>query len=167
MRPTMGDWNAHLTTLFPEFRMKGFIEARAIDGQGPELALVAPAIIKGIFYDADALAAAWALVDSWSLDERATLLADVHRRGLDAEIAGRSLLELSRALLEIATTGLERAAVPGPTSASEACYLAPLAELLAQGQCPADVLLAQWAGAWSRDIGRLVEGVAYRSFPGG
>src|SRR5262249_54564577 len=81
-RATLEDWNSHLTTLFPETRMKGYIEVRSIDSQRPELMMAAPAIVKGLFYDADCLAGAWDIVKRWRWEERLELFHDAHRRAL-------------------------------------------------------------------------------------
>jgi len=88
-RATLGDWNAHLTTLFPEFRLKRYIEARSVDSQPPELMLAVPAIVKGVFYDNDCLEGAWDLVKKWTLEERVELQNAVNRQALRARIRGR------------------------------------------------------------------------------
>lgn len=161
-RATLADWNAHLTTLFPEFRLKGYIEARSIDSQAPELMLAVPALIKGIFYDDDCLAAAWDLVKRWSWEERVELYHASHRQALRARIRGLELAELGRELVDIAEAGLERQAQPDARGQSEAVYLERLRELTRQGRCPAELLIEKWDGAWDRQVARLVDATAYR-----
>jgi len=161
-RATLADWNAHLTTLFPEFRMKGYIEARAIDSQAPELMLAVPALIKGIFYDDDCLAAAWDLVKRWSWEERVELYHAAHRHALRARIRGIELAELGRELVDIAEAGLERQAQRDARGQSEAVYLERLRELTRRGRCPAELLIEKWDGIWDRQVSRLVEATAYR-----
>src|SRR5262245_16598421 len=87
-RATLADWNAHLTTLFPETRLKAYIEVRSIDSQPPDLMLAAPAIVKGLFYDADCAQAAWDLVKRWRWEERQALSRAVPRQALQARIRG-------------------------------------------------------------------------------
>ena len=159
-RATLADWNAHLTTLFPETRLKGYIEVRSIDSQPPELMLAVPALVKGIFYDADCLGAAWDLVKSWKLEERLELHRGVHRAALKASIRGIEVRELARELVDIAEAGLNR---QRPSSGdSEAMYLERIRELVRRGRCPADLVIEKWNGAWHREFGRLVQGSAYR-----
>ncbi len=161
-RATLADWNMHLTTLFPEVRLKGYIEMRSIDSQAPELMLAAPALIKGVFYEADCLGAAWDLVKRWSWQARVDLHHAVHRQGLRTRIGGIEVSELARELLAIATTGLERQRRLNADGSSEALYLERLHDLVQRRMCPADLVIAKWAGAWDQDTVRLVEGTAYR-----
>ncbi|HYD49363.1 MAG TPA: glutamate--cysteine ligase [Terriglobales bacterium] len=161
-RATMDDWNAHLTTLFPEFRIKRYIEARSIDSQPPELMLAAPAIIKGIFYADDCLAAAWDLVKAWTWDERMQAYHDSHREALKPRVRGISMRDYAVELLAIARTGLERAAVLDDDGRDESKYLEPLAQLTEQGLCPADLQIAKWHGSWATDPQAMVRDTQYR-----
>jgi glutamate--cysteine ligase len=161
-RATLADWNAHLTTLFPEFRLKGYIEARSIDSQAPELMLAVPALIKGIFYEADCLAAAWDLVKRWTWEERLELYHAVHRRALRARIRGIELTELGRELVDIAESGLERQGQRDAGGQSEAVYLERLRDLVRHGRCPAELLIEKWEGPWDCQVARLVDNTAYR-----
>ena len=160
-RATVADWNMHLTTLFPEVRLKGYIEVRSIDSQPPDLMLAAPALIKGIFYEDDCLLATWDLVKRWSWEERVQLYHAVHRQALQAVIRGIEVRELARALVAIAETGLERQAQRAGGE-SEAQHLERLRDLMRRGRCPADLVIEKWNGIWDRDLRRLVEGSAYR-----
>jgi glutamate--cysteine ligase len=159
---TLEDWNAHLTTLFPEVRLKGYIEIRSIDSQPPELMLAAPALVKGIFYEADCLDAAWDLVKRWRWEERLALYHGVHRQALKARIRGIEVSELAQELLEIASAGLERQRQLNADGDSEALYLERLRDLIRRRQCPAEGVIEKWNGAWGQDMLRLVEGTAYR-----
>ncbi len=161
-RATLADWNAHLTTLFPEFRLKRYIEARAIDSQAPELMMAAPAIVKGIFYDGDCLQAAWDLVKRWTWDERLALYHAVHREALRARVRGVAVHELARELVDIAETGLTRQDQRNAAGDTEACYLERLRDQVRRGRCPADAIVERWNGPWQQDMRRLVEGTAYR-----
>ncbi len=158
-RANMSDWNAHLTTLFPETRMKGYIEIRSIDSQAPEMMLAVPAIVKGLFYDADCLGAAWDLVKSWTWEERLTLWRDAHKGALRAKIRTIELRELAREVIDIAETGLNRQRRAGEES--EAMYLERLRDEVRRGRCPADLLVEKWNSTWAQQYSGLVEGSAY------
>jgi len=161
-RATIADWNAHMTTLFPEARMKGYIEMRSIDSQSPELMLAVPALIKGIFYNDDCLLAAWDLVKRWSLEERTELADSVHRQALRARIRGISVQEIAKELVAIAETGLTRQASLNTYSENETLYLERLRDNVHKGRSPADLLVDKWLGDWDRDVSRMVAGSSYR-----
>lgn len=159
-RATLADWNWHLTTLFPEARMKRYIEIRSVDSQPPELMLAVPALIKGVFYDADALLAAWDLVKRWRWEERWQLYHEAHRVALHAKIRGLELRELARELVDIAEYGLDRQRPAGEDS--EAMYLEQVRDWVRRGICPAERVIDKWKGPWDRRPERLVASLAYR-----
>jgi glutamate--cysteine ligase len=161
-RATVADWDAHLTTLFPEFRLKRYIEARSIDSQPPELMLAAPAIVKGIFYTDDCLSAAWDIVKRWSWEQRQALYHAVHRQALRARVGGIEVRELARELVDIAEAGLQQQALFNAAGESEALYLEQLRDQVRRGRCPADFVIDRWNSNWDRDVTRLVAGAAYR-----
>jgi glutamate--cysteine ligase len=107
-RATMEDWVQHLTTLFPEVRLKKYLEIRCIDQLPEELMLSVPALCKGIFYENDSLWAAWDLVKKWSWEERVRAYYDSHQQALGARVRGISLLDLAKELLMISWEGLQR-----------------------------------------------------------
>jgi glutamate--cysteine ligase len=155
-RATMADWSAHLTTLFPEVRLKGYIELRGADSQAPELMLAVPAFAKGIFYDADCLEGTWDLVKRWSWEERLALYHAVHRQALQARIGRYPLSELARELVAIAIEGLHRQGVRNAAGYDESIYLEQLEHQVKRGRCPADTIIDNWLGAYDRDIARLI-----------
>jgi glutamate--cysteine ligase len=161
-RATVEDWNDHLTTLFPETRIKRYIEVRSADSQPPELMPALSAVIKGAFYDSDCLQAAWDLVKDWSWDERMQVYLDSHRDALGARIRRYSLLDLAKELFQIAWEGLTRQKVVNEKGENETIYLNPLKTLLFQGKCPADVLIEKWEGELQHDIKKLIDYTAYK-----
>ena len=161
-RATIEDWNDHLTTLFPETRIKRYLEIRSVDSQPPDLMPALSALIKGAFYDNDCLQAAWDLVKGWSWDERMQVYLDSHRDALAARVRRYSLLDLARELVEIAWEGLRRQNQVNDLGDDETIYLKPLKDLLSQGKCPADVLLEKWEGELHHDIKRLIAYSAYK-----
>ena len=161
-RATIEDWNDHLTTLFPETRIKRYLEIRSVDSQPPDLMPALSALIKGAFYDNDCLQAAWDLVKGWSWDERMQIYLDSHRDALAARVRRYSLLDLARELVGIAWEGLRRQNQVNDLGDDETIYLKPLKDLLSQGKCPADILLEKWEGELHHDIKRLIAYSAYK-----
>jgi len=161
-RATMADWNTHLTTLFPEVRMKQFIEVRAADSPPLELVLSLPALVKGLFYWSDALEAAWDLVKRWSWEELLALYHEVHRAAHDARIRGMRVRDLCRELLDIAEYGLRRQRCLDNRGENEGVYLERLIDQVRRGLCPAQQVREKWIGQWNREPRRLVEALAYR-----
>jgi glutamate--cysteine ligase len=161
-RATSEDWADHLTTLFPETRIKRYIEIRSVDSQPPDLMPALSALIKGAFYDNDCLQAAWDLVKGWSWDERNQVFLDSHVDALKARIRRYSLLDLSREFLAIAWEGLRRQNVVNDLGEDETKFLAPLKALLDIGKCPADLLMEKWEGDMHHDIKKLIAYSAYK-----
>jgi glutamate--cysteine ligase len=159
---TIEDWDLHLTTLFPEMRIKRYMEVRSADSQPPELMPSLAALIKGVLYDSDCLQAAWDLVKDLSWDERMEFYHGSHRDALAAR-AGRHLAaDLAKELIGIAWEGLKRQAALNENGDDETMYLKPLRDLVLQGKCPADLLLEKWDGELKHDIKKLVDYSAYR-----
>ena len=161
-RATVEDWADHLTTLFPETRIKRYIEVRSVDSQPPELMPALSALIKGAFYDNDCLLAAWDLVKGWTWDERNEVYLDSHANALAARFRRHTLLDLAKEFLEIAAEGLRRQHVVNDLGNDETIYLEPLKTLLSQGKCPADVILEKWQGELHRDVRKLIDFSAYK-----
>src|SRR5690606_12886974 len=135
-RPTLKDWADHLTTLFPEVRIKQYMEMRGADG-GPWARLCAlPALWVGLLYDDAALDAAWDLVKDWTAEERQTLRVETPKTALNTSFRGRPLREIAAQALDIAEAGLKARARPGKVSADETEYLASLKEIVASGVTP-------------------------------
>jgi glutamate--cysteine ligase len=130
--PTRHDWEVHLTTVFPEVRMKRFIEVRGADANGPALAASVPAMWKGLLYDDDSLSAAAELARSIRVEDLSTLFASAYRQGLAAEYRGRSLCDWCRELAGLSADGLRRQA------AGEAVFLDPLFAVLERGRSPGE-----------------------------
>lgn len=154
---TIDDWDLHLTTLFPEVRLKRFIEVRGADTVPRELICALPALWKGIFHSPAALEAAWQLVAGWSMDEREAALSAAARGGLSAQLGGRPALELARELCAIATQGLREVAEAGESEMDERRFLEPVNEQLEIGMSPGEVVLDRWRGEWNGSVDRLVE----------
>jgi glutamate--cysteine ligase len=161
-RATLDDWALHLTTLFPEVRLKRYLEVRSADSQPPETMLALPALMKGILYESDCLDGAWDLVRRWSWEERLEVYAGSHRLGLHARVRGIALAELARELLDIASAGLGRQAKTNDQGEDERIYLGRLEELIRSGESLARLIATRWDGEWQRDITRLIHHTSYR-----
>jgi len=156
--PLESDWIDHLSTAFPEVRLKSFLEMRGADG-GPWNRICAlPALWVGLLYDDAALDAAWDLVKHWSMEEREALRDAVPKLALDAPIpGGRKLLDLAREVLPIARAGLSARSKLNSSGDNETGFLEPLEEIAESGKVPAQRLLDKFHGEWGGDISRVYE----------
>ena len=160
-RPTLKDWADHMTTLFPEVRLKSYLEMRGADS-GPWSRLCAlPALWIGILYDSASLAAAWDLCKRWDIGEHERLRGDVARRGLKAEIAGRTVQAVAIDLLAIAREGLKRRNRLSGGMVDETGYLSELDQIAESGITPAERLLELYQTRWAGDASRVFEDFAY------
>ncbi|MDN4630931.1 glutamate--cysteine ligase [Sphingomonas sp. PsM26] len=160
--PTLDDWNDHLSTAFPEVRLKSFLEMRGADG-GPWGRICAlPALWVGLLYDDQALDAAWDLVKHWTIEERQALRDSVPRLGLDAPIAGgRKLRDIAGEVLDISHAGLAARARLDAGGSNETGFLDPLREVVRSGKVPAEVLLEKYHGPWGGDVSRVYEDLRF------
>jgi glutamate--cysteine ligase len=160
-RATISDWANHISTIFPEVRLKRYLEMRGADG-GPWRRLPAlPAYWVGILYDDDALDAAWQLVKSWTAEQRQKLRDDVPKLGFSATIAGQSVLQLAKTTLMLAEKGLARRRRLDPGGHDESRYLRPIQEFVARGITPAEELLEKFHGPWDRSVEPVFKEYAY------
>ena len=154
--PMMSDWADHLTTLFPEVRMKRYLEVRGADGGTWRRICGLPALWTGLLYDQTALDAGWDLVKDWTSEEREAMRASVPVLAFNTPFRDTNVLELSRRVLKIATAGLEaRAKALGIKS--EKGYIEPFQELVDRGQTRAEELVALFKGEWKGDLCRLFD----------
>ncbi|TNE38871.1 MAG: glutamate--cysteine ligase, partial [Alphaproteobacteria bacterium] len=159
--PTLSDWADHLTTIFPEVRIKQFMEVRGADG-GPWAKICAlPALWVGLFYDQGALDAAYDIVKDWTQEERQALRNAVPKEGLGTTIRGRSVQDLAKEILEIATGGLEARDALDSSGGNEVHFLETLKEVASSGQTPAEALLEAYNGPWGGDIDPIFKECAY------
>lgn len=161
--PTLSDWADHLTTAFPEARLKKFIEMRGADG-GPWRRICAlPAFWVGLMYDQTALDAAWEVCKDWTEAERDQLRIDASVKGFKAEIGGRSMLDIARDVVAISEAGLKARGRQGAGGMlpDETHFLNALKESLEMGMTPAEELLASFDGEWGGDFGKLFEDCSY------
>jgi glutamate--cysteine ligase len=161
--PTLSDWADHLTTIFPEARLKRFIEMRGADG-GPWRRLCAlPALWVGLLYDQGALDAAWELARPWDAETREAWRLAAAEHGLAARVGGVSMHDLAREVLIVAEAGLRRRARAGAGGLipDETHFLNALKDSVDSGQAPADELLHRYRTDWQGDLGRIYAEYAY------
>jgi glutamate--cysteine ligase len=161
-KPRPSDWSDHLSTAFPEVRLKSFLEMRGADG-GPWNRICAlPALWVGLLYDAGALDAAWDIVKDWTIEERQTLRDAVPRHALDAPVPGGGTLgQLAPRLLDIAAEGLQARRRLNGSGDNESGFLDPLREIVASGKVPAQTLLDHYDGAWNRSVSPIYDELSF------
>jgi glutamate--cysteine ligase len=160
-KPILQDWEDHLTTAFPEVRLKRYMEMRGADG-GPWRKLCAlPAFWAGLLYDGPVLEAAWDLVKDWSMEERLQLRADAPKLGFKAKIRNRTLQSLAMEVLEMASTGLTGRNRLSSSGENETGFLEPLFVNTIAGLTPAEKKLDLYHTAWNGSVDPVFSECAY------
>jgi glutamate--cysteine ligase len=161
-KPHRTDWTDHLSTAFPEVRMKSFLEMRGADGGRWSRICALPALWVGLTYDQAALDAAWDEVKHWTLEERQRLRDAVPKLGLSAMTpSGEPLRHLAGRILAIAEAGLNARGRLNPAGDNESGFLDPLREIVARDATPAEWLLARYHGEWAGDVSRIYEEMSF------
>jgi len=153
--PTMADWADHLTTIFPEVRLKKFLEMRGADGGSWRRICGLPALWVGLYYDQAALDAAWDMVKDWSAEERQAMRDAVPVLAFKTPFRGRTVGDLAREMLAISSAGLRRRAKEDSIGTTEEGFLQPLIELVERGYTRAEELLRHYNTDWQRDMAPL------------
>ena len=157
-KPTLTDWTDHLSTAFPEVRLKSFLEMRGADGGRWGRICALPALWVGLLYDAQALDAAWDLVKHWHIDDREKLRHDVPKLALDAVTPdGETMRDFAGRVLEISAGGLTRRRRLNSAGDNEGGFLDPLRDVVATGMTPADRLLYKYEHEWDGDVSHIYE----------
>jgi glutamate--cysteine ligase len=157
-KPIFSDWVDHLSTAFPEVRLKSFLEMRGADGGRWSRICALPAFWVGLLYDDQALDAAWERVKHWSIGEREQLRHQVPRLALETPVpGGGTMQEFASEVLDIAAGGLTRRARLNSAGDNEGGFLDPLRDVVATGMTPADRLLDKYVNEWNGDVSRIYE----------
>jgi len=160
-RATISDWANHISSIFPEVRLKRYLEMRGADS-GPLANLLAlPAFWVGTLYDDVSLDAAWDLAKGWNAEERQRLRDEVPKLGLAAKIRGQTVFELATQMLKLARAGLTRRKHRDDGGRDETCYLDVLEERLSRGVTPAEELLEKYRGPWRGSVDPIYIEQAY------
>ena len=161
-KPRLNDWTDHLSTAFPEVRLKSFLEMRGADGGRWGRICGLPALWVGLLYDQQALDAAWDLVKHWSIKGREKLRHDVPKLALDALTPdGQTMREFAGQILDISAMGLTNRARLNSAGDNEGGFLDPLREVVATGITPADRLLDKFHNEWNGDVRRVYSELSF------
>lgn len=160
-RATLGDWDLHLSTLFPEARLRPQIEIRCADSLPPHLAMAVPAFLKGLLYDGDARGAAWDFFRHQTAADREELYRASWKLGLKTPFGRTTLGELAVELLAVAREGLRRQRKDG-RGLDETVYLDGISEIAETGVTLAERLLRRWEGERSAKVAVLLDHCGYR-----
>ncbi|MBF0182554.1 MAG: glutamate--cysteine ligase [Magnetococcales bacterium] len=163
--PTLSDWETHLSTLFPDVRLKHYLETRGADAGNSATLCALPAFWKGILYHAESLEACWEMVGEWSLEERTRIHELVPRLALKTPIpGGRDLRDLAREVLPCAVEGLTAHGCRNAKGCDETIYLKPLLATAESGVTPAERLLAAYHGRWGESVDPVFAEEEFDSF---
>jgi len=161
-RATISDWANHLSTIFPEVRLKRYLEMRGADDGPRERICALSALWAGLFYDAAALDAAWDLAKDWNTEERQRLRDEVPRLGFNAAIRDRKVRELARDMIALARDGLKRRRrLDHYSGRDESHFLDPIGEIVESGKTPAEVLLERYHGEWNQSVDPVFDALKY------
>ncbi len=157
VEPTMSDWADHLTTIFPEVRLKKFLEMRGADGGLWQRICALPALWVGICYDQTSLDAAWDLVKDWTAEERSALRESVPKLGLKTPFRNTTVQAVAARMLEISRAGLRVRAQTDSMGGTEEGFIEPLFQIVESGKTRAENLLEKYETAWGRDVSRIFD----------
>ncbi len=155
LEPTIDDWSDHITTIFPEVRMKRFLEMRGADGGRFDHICALSAFWTGLFYDQSTLDAAWDVCRTWTTEERQGLRNDVPRHALKARLRRHSARDLAREVVDISLAGLKARALTNAKGDDERIYLDPLQRIVESGRTVADDMLEAFEKSWGEDIDQV------------
>jgi glutamate--cysteine ligase len=158
---TLSDWKNHLSTLFPEVRLKSYLEMRGADCGRIRSIYALPAFWVGLLYDSQSLDAAWQMVKDWTTEERQQLRDDVPKTALKTQFRNRTVLDLARDAVALARDGLQRRNRLNSDGADETIHIALLEEIVATGETPAERLLDEYENEWGSDIDEVFRRYAY------
>ncbi len=156
-KPVMGDWEDHISTIFPEVRLKQFLEMRGADGGSWGDICALPALWVGLLYDQNSLDAAWDLVKDWSEEERQYLRNEVPKTAIHTKFRNETVNDVAKEVLKISESGLKARARLNWEQSDESGFLAPLHKIVAQNMTSADRLLKLYEGEWNGNLDRLFE----------
>jgi len=160
-RPTLADWEDHLTTAFPEVRLKRYLEMRGADGAPWDVLCALPAFWAGLLYHRPSLDAAWDIASDWTMEQRLRLRSDAPRLGLKAVVNGRTLQDVAKELLDLAHAGLSARARFNSAGENETGFLSPLQEIADSGITEAEKKLALYHGRWNGSVDPVFKEFAY------
>ncbi|HHB82910.1 MAG TPA: glutamate--cysteine ligase [Devosia sp.] len=154
-KPTVADWEDHISTIFPEVRLKQFLEMRGADcGAWADICAL-PALWVGLLYDQNALDAAWDFVKDWSEEERQTLRDEVPKTAIHTKFRHGTVKDIAKEVLKFSAAGLKARANLNWEQVDETQFLAPLNHIVETGKTSAERLLERYEGEWHKDLNQL------------
>jgi glutamate--cysteine ligase len=163
--PGLGDFMDHLTTAFPEVRLKRFLEMRGADSGPWDRICALPALWVGLLYDDVALDGAWELVKNWTAEDRDRMRVDAPKIALEAKVRGRSMRDIAKDVLALSRAGLSRRARLDSTGQDESHFLNALTEIVDSGKTPAQLKLDAYHGRWNGSVDPIFREYAYWKGP--
>ena len=162
-RATIADWANHLSTIFPEVRLKRYLEMRGADVGPPERIVAMTALTSGLFYDSDALASASALIEGWTAEDRQALRDAAPKQGFAATIRGRTLGAIAADMVALARGGLKRRANLNGEGEDETVCLAPLEAIVDRGRSSAEAWIERFEGPWRGSVDPAFEEAVFQN----
>ena len=156
-KATIDDWFLHMSSFFPDVRLKNFLELRNCDCQRSDLLYAIPALWKGIMYDDNALDCSWNLIKDFNWEERLELRRLVPKYGLNICFNGIKLVDIAKEIVNTAISSLKSMKEVNEDFQDETIYLKNLKDILSKNQTPADIILNNWNKSWNKDMGKLIE----------
>lgn len=160
---TMNDWVDHLSSIWPEVRLRRSLEMRGADSGSPEMLKALAAFWAGLLYDKASLDQAWQMVKDWTAEDREYLRGQTPQTGLQTPFLGTTVQEFARNALMLSYQGLKNRAQKLPGGVDETAYLRPLLEIVQSGVAPAQKLLKAYAGSWQGDVKKVFEAARYKA----
>ena len=160
----LSDWENHLTTVFPQVRLKKFLEMRGADAGPVSRVAALPALWAGLLYDAQSLDAAWERVQKWTTEERHALELGVAKLGFRTPIRSGTALELALWMLDLAREGLQRRGYRNRYGQDESCYLEPLQEAAQLGRTFSEDLVRRFQDEWKGDMDMALPAMCEETF---
>ena len=156
-RATIDDWFLHMSSFFPDTRLKNFIEIRNCDCQKAELICSPAALWKGLMYNDDAIQAVIDIINRYNWEILCKLRQEVPKHGLNTVVKNVRVIDIAKEIVTIAYSSLNNMNISDNNGKNESVFLEYICELLNCGKSPADVLLSNWNGIWNKNINKLIE----------
>ena len=159
--PTIADWEDHMSTVFPEVRLKKFLEMRGAD-TGPWGSICSlPAFWVGLLYEQSSLDAAWDLVKDWTDEEHAALRLNVPKDAFHTKFRNGTVKDIAKEVLKISGSGLKLRAELNHNGDDEQIFLKCLNDMTDKNQTRAEEMLEKYHGEWNGDITKLYKEYAF------
>ena len=151
-KPNMNDWENHLTTIFPEVRLKSFLEMRGADGGSFESVCALSSFWVGLLYNSDSLNSSFELIKGFNINQLQELRLEVAKNGINSTIGDINIKEITKEVLELSREGLRARNILNENGDSEEIYLEPLKKILSSGNSSSDDLIQKFSNNWDKNL---------------